>query len=244
MAAFCKAAMAASKVNPCTRKMLAAVLRPSPTIAASTMAPSISLRRPSAAAAAAASTWRKSSDNRRGAGSPAAARSSISPRWVDTSPVSCCIRTPEMANTSSASGSSVRASRRCSRLTSRCDCARAYSAALASVPARWRDRGMRPSESTMLIGVRPPSLASANDRDALRRGPRIFVRQRLNQAPPARTRRAAPAPVPIRRKCLSANHGEFRCDLRATRYKCARQERPSRRMRAPFRRVAIVCGTL
>jgi hypothetical protein len=114
------ARMASSNVSPWARSVCAATLLPSPTIAASTIAPLISRRRPCWAAAAAASRMRrKSAEIATTSLPPGRNLSSLRPRKAEMSLVSRAISMLLDFSTTLASGSSARASSKCSSVTSR-----------------------------------------------------------------------------------------------------------------------------
>ena len=140
--AVCSARIAPSKFRPCACKISAAILRASPTIAASTIAPLMSrLRLPRAAAAAASRMRRTSCDT---PSPPRVAVGFCAPRRT-CSVMSARSRSMLMwlaSRTAIASGSSHNAASRCSRVTSPAPVASANLEPRASVVPRSGDIGI------------------------------------------------------------------------------------------------------
>lgn len=138
--AACNARMASSKVNPWTCRICAAALRPSPTMAASTIAPLMSRRRPPRAAAAAASRIRDSACDTPSP-LPEPGRGKLF-KYPIVSALRCWTSTRLAVNTASASGSSQSDKSTCSRETSPTPLEPAASEARANVAARFCDIGI------------------------------------------------------------------------------------------------------
>lgn len=114
----CSARIASSKVRPCAFRNAAAMLRSSPTIAASTMAPSMRGRRPCLAASVAYLRICVRPGEIPGSEVPPPGNRSIwEPIWPETSCRNRSRSIRQDCSTRAASSSSVSASKRCSRWT-------------------------------------------------------------------------------------------------------------------------------
>lgn len=149
----CSALIAPSKVMPWAPSTCAARLLPSPTIAASTMAPLISRRRPPRAAAAAASRIRRRSSDTPSSACCASGWGGMPASCPSTSPISSATLTLLAASTSTASGSSHSDSRICSSETSIWPRARAWSVARDREAASPEDMAIRLKSSAIMNGL-------------------------------------------------------------------------------------------
>jgi hypothetical protein len=155
--ARCSARIASSNVMPSALSCPAAGLLPSPTIAARTIAPSIWRRFDCCAAEAAACNTRSNSVSGRGSAPFSARMSSISrPRYPDTSVLNRLRSTLAALRMSEASGSSVKASSRCSSVTRRCDCSRAKRCARSRLSPRLADIGSDLNSSAIDCAINEP----------------------------------------------------------------------------------------
>ena len=159
--ADCSARMASSKVRPWACSICAATLFPSPTIAASTIAPLISRRLPPLAAAPAASRMRRRSGDTVRAPAAGGADCWTWARNPAASALSRSVFTRLASRTARASGSSHSAASRCSSMTSAMPVADAASDALASVAASTGDIGIWLKSVTAMFTRRVPPLAEA-----------------------------------------------------------------------------------
>ena len=140
--AACKALIASSNVSPWACSIWLAALLPSPMIAARTIAPLISRRRPPRAAAAAASRMRLTAGAIASSNWPGSARCIVRDRYSAASAFKRSTLTWLASSTAPASGSSQSADSTCSSVTSPEPATLALSDARASVAASDADIGI------------------------------------------------------------------------------------------------------